>query len=245
MADTIEGKNPVLEALKAGRPLNKILLAKNIRKDTVVTEILSYARNKRIPVEFIDRYSLERRGLTGASQGILAYTAAREYITLDELMAIPSEKGEPALYCVLDGLEDPMNLGAILRTAEAAGVHGIIIRSRRAVGLTSIVAKASAGAIEYMPVARVANITRTLETLKKNSIWIIGIDMSAETEYTRVDFKLPVAIVIGSEGKGLSPLVRKSCDSTAFIPMKGKINSLNASVAAALVMYEALRQRSE
>jgi 23S rRNA (guanosine2251-2'-O)-methyltransferase len=245
MADTIEGKNPVLEALKAGRPLNKILLAKNIRKDTVVTEILSYARNKRIPVEFIDRYSLERRGLTGASQGILAYTAAREYITLDELMAIPSEKEEPALYCVLDGLEDPMNLGAILRTAEAAGVHGIIIRSRRAVGLTSIVAKASAGAIEYMPVARVANITRTLETLKKNSIWIIGIDMSAETEYTRVDFKLPVAIVIGSEGKGLSPLVRKSCDSTAFIPMKGKINSLNASVAAALVMYEALRQRSE
>jgi 23S rRNA (guanosine2251-2'-O)-methyltransferase len=245
MADTIEGKNPVLEALKAGRPLNKILLAKNIRKDTVVTEILSYARNKRIPVEFIDRYSLERRGLTGASQGILAYTAAREYITLDELMVIPSGKGEPALYCVLDGIEDPMNLGAILRTAEAAGVHGIIIRSRRAVGLTSIVAKASAGAIEYMPVARVANITRTLETLKKNSIWIIGIDMSAETEYTRVDFKLPVAIVIGSEGKGLSPLVRKSCDSTAFIPMKGKINSLNASVAAALVMYEALRQRSE
>jgi 23S rRNA (guanosine2251-2'-O)-methyltransferase len=138
-----------------------------------------------------------------------------------------------------------MNLGAILRTAEATGVHGIIIRSRRAVGLTSIVAKASAGAIEYMPVSRVANIAQTLETLKKNNIWVIGIDTSGGTAYTRVDFRLPVAIVIGSEGKGLSPLVRKSCDSTAFIPMKGKINSLNASVAAALVMYEALRQRSQ
>jgi 23S rRNA (guanosine2251-2'-O)-methyltransferase len=245
MADVIEGKNPVLEALKAGRPLNKILLVKNIKKDTVVTEILSYARDRRIPVEFIDRYSLERQGLTGASQGILAYTAAREYATLDELMAIPSEKEEPALYCILDGIEDPMNLGAILRTAEATGVHGIIIRSRRAVGLTSIVAKASAGAIEYMPVARVTNIAQTIETMKKNNIWVIGIDISGETAYIRVDFRLPVAIVIGSEGKGLSPLVRKSCDSTAFIPMKGKINSLNASVAAALVMYEALRQRSQ
>jgi 23S rRNA (guanosine2251-2'-O)-methyltransferase len=244
MADVIEGKNPVLEALKAGRPLNKILLVKNIKKDTIVTEILSYARDRRIPVEFIDRYSLERQGLTGASQGILAYTAAREYATLDELMAIPSEKEEPALYCILDGIEDPMNLGAILRTAEATGVHGIIIRSRRAVGLTSIVAKASAGAIEYMPVARVTNIAQTIETMKKNNIWVIGIDTSGVTDYTKVDFRLPTAIVIGSEGKGLSPLVRKSCDSTAFIPMRGKISSLNASVAAALVMYEALHQRS-
>jgi 23S rRNA (guanosine2251-2'-O)-methyltransferase len=245
MADIIEGKNPVLEALKAGRPLNKILLSKNIRNDTTIDEILVYARNRRIPVEFIERYALERQGMTGASQGVLAYSAAREYTSLDKLMTVPKEKEEPAIYCILDGIEDPMNLGAILRTAEAAGVHGIIIRSRRAVGLTSVVAKASAGAIEYIPVARVANIAQTIETLKKDNVWVIGIDTSAEKEYTRLDFKLPVAIVIGSEGRGLSPLVRKSCDSTAFIPMKGKINSLNASVAAALVMYEALRQRSE
>jgi 23S rRNA (guanosine2251-2'-O)-methyltransferase len=243
MPEVIEGKNPVLEALKAGRPLNKILLAKNIRSDTAIVEILGYARNKRIPVEYIDRRVLERQGLTGASQGVLAYTAAREYATLDELLAIPEEKGEPALYCVLDGIEDPMNLGAILRTAEATGVHGIIVRSRRAVGLTSIVAKASAGAIEHVPVARVANIAQTIETLKKNNIWVIGIDMTGGTDYNEVDFRLPTAIVIGSEGKGLSPLVRKRCDSIAFIPMKGRISSLNASVAAALIMYAAFRQR--
>jgi 23S rRNA (guanosine2251-2'-O)-methyltransferase len=244
MAEVIEGKNPVLEALKAGRPINKILLAKNIKSDTAIAEILGYARNKRIPVEYIDRPVLERQGLTGASQGVLAYAAAWEYATLDELLAIPEEKGEPALYCVLDGIEDPMNLGAILRTAEATGVHGIIVRSRRAVGLTSIVAKASAGAIELVPVARVANIAQTIETLKKNNIWVIGIDMAGEMDYTRVDFSLPTAIVIGSEGKGLSPLVRKRCDSIAFIPMKGRITSLNASVAAALIMFEAFQQRS-
>lgn len=245
MAEIIEGKNPVLEALRAGRPLNKILLAKNIKSDTVIAEILNYARNRKIPVEYIDRHILERQSLTGASQGVLAYAAAREYATLDELLAIPKEKGEPALYCVLDGIEDPRNLGAILRTAEATGVHGVIVRSRRAVGLTSIVAKASAGAIEHIPVARVANIPQTIETLKKNNIWVIGIDMAGGMDYTKVDFSLPSAIVIGSEGKGLSPLVRKRCDSIAFIPMKGRITSLNASVAAALIMYAAFRQRSQ
>jgi 23S rRNA (guanosine2251-2'-O)-methyltransferase len=245
MAEIIEGKNPVLEALRAGRPLNKILLARNIKSDTAITEILGYARDKKIPVEYLDRAVFERQGLTGASQGVLAYAAAREYATLDELLAIPEEKGEPALYCVLDGIEDPMNLGAILRTAEATGVHGIIIRSRRAVGLTSIVAKASAGAIELVPVARVPNIAQAIETLKKNNIWVIGIDMAGEMDYAKVDFRLPTAIVIGSEGKGLSPLVRKRCDSIAFIPMKGRITSLNASVAAALIMFEASQQRSQ
>jgi len=245
MAEVIEGKNPVLEAMRAGRPINKILLAKNVKSDSAIAGILGFARSKKIPVEYIDRRVLERRGLTGASQGVLAYAAAREYATLDELMAIPEKKGEPALYCVLDGIEDPMNLGAILRTAEATGVHGIIIRSRRAVGLTSIVAKASAGAIELVPVARVANIAQAIETLKKNNIWVIGIDMAGEMDYTKVDFRLPTAIVIGSEGKGLSPLVRKRCDSIAFIPMKGQITSLNASVAAALIMYAAFQQRSQ
>ncbi len=245
MAEVIEGKNPVLEALKVGRPISKILLAKNIKSDTAIAEILGYARNRRIPVEYIGRRAIERQSLTGASQGVLAYAAAKEYATLDELMAIPEEKGEPALYCVLDGIEDPMNLGAILRTAEATGVHGVIVRSRRAVGLTSIVAKVSAGAIEHIPVARVANIAQAIEALKKNNIWVIGIDMAGEMDYTKVDFRLPVAIVIGSEGKGLSHLVRKRCDSIAFIPMKGRITSLNASVAAALIMYGAFRQRSQ
>ncbi len=245
MAEFIEGKNSVLEALKAGRPLNKILLAKNAKRDTAIAEILSYARNRKIPVEYIPRRVLDRHSLTGASQGVLAYAAAREYVTLDELLAIPEEKREPALYCVLDGIEDPRNLGAILRTAEATGVHGIIVRSRRAVGLTAMVAKASAGAIEFVPVARVANIAQTIETLKKNNIWVIGIDMAGGVDFNNVDFRLPVAIVIGSEGKGLSSLVRKRCDSIAFIPMKGRITSLNASVAAALIMYAAFRQRNQ
>ncbi len=245
MPEIIEGKNPVLEALKAGRPFNKILLVKNIKNNTTINEILSYARNRKIPVEFINRHTLEKQSSIVTNQGVLAYAAAWEYATLDELFAIPEEKGEPALYCILDGIEDPMNLGAILRTAEAAGIHGIIIRSRRAVGLTSVVAKASAGAIEYVPVARVTNIVQTIETLKKNNIWVIGIDTSSKTAYNRVDLRFPVTVVIGSEGKGLSPLVRKRCDSTAFIPMKGRIRSLNASVAAALVMYEALRQRRQ
>ncbi len=244
MSEVIEGKNPVLEALKYGRPIHKILLAKNIKSDATFAEILSYARNRKIPVEYTDRHDLERQSLTGAAQGVLAYAEAKGYATLDELLAIPGEKGEPALYCILDGIEDPRNLGAILRTAEAAGVHGVIVRSRRAVGLTPVVAKVSAGAIEHIPVARVANIAQVIETLKKKNIWVIGLDMAGEMDYARADFRVPVAIVIGSEGRGLSPLVRKRCDSIVFIPMKGRITSLNASVAAALVMYGAFRQRS-
>ncbi len=244
MSEIIEGKNPVLEALRADRPINKILMAKGLKRDTTVTEILDLAREKRIPVEYTDRHVLDRQSPKGASRGVLAHTAAKDYITLDELLAIPQEKGEPALYCVLDGIEDPANLGAILRTAGAAGVHGVIVRTRRAVGLTSAVARTSAGAIEYVPVARVANISRTIETLKENDIWVTGIDMTGTTDYADIDFRLPTAIVIGSEGKGLSQLVRRSCDSLAFIPMKGKVGSLNASVAAALVMYEAFRQRN-
>lgn len=242
MAEIIEGKNPVLEALRAGRPINKILLAKSMN-GTAVREILGYARNRKIPVEYTDRHILDRQSPSGASRGIIAYTAAKDYFSLDELLDIPEEKGEPALFCVLDGIEDPANLGAILRSAAATGVHGVIIRARRAVGLTATVAKTSAGAIEYVPVARVANISRAIETLQKHGIWIIGIDMNGETDYSEIDFTMPSTIVIGSEGKGLSPLVRKKCESTAFIPMKGEIGSLNASVAAALVMHAAFRQR--
>jgi 23S rRNA (guanosine2251-2'-O)-methyltransferase len=171
--------------------------------------------------------------------------AVKDYVSLDDLLAISKNKNEPALYCILDGIEDPQNLGAILRTAEATGFHGVVVRVRRAVGLTSIVAKASAGAVEYMPVARVVNIAQSVERLKKDGIWVVGIDISGKQDYTGIDYKLPVAIVIGGEDKGLSELVRKRCDSLAFIPMKGRIGSLNASVATAVVMYEAYRQRSQ
>ena len=190
------------------------------------------------------RRVIDKSSTTSAHQGVIAYTAAKEYVALEDLLIISRERNEPPLYCILDGIEDPHNLGAILRTAEASGIHGVIIRSRRAVGLTAAVAKASAGAVEYVPVARVSNISQAMVTLKRNSVWVVGIDPTGEIDYSQVDFRLPTAIVIGSEGKGLSDLVKKRCDSLASIPMQGKITSLNASIAAALVMYEALKQRS-
>ncbi|MFC1909819.1 23S rRNA (guanosine(2251)-2'-O)-methyltransferase RlmB [Chloroflexota bacterium] len=242
--EVIEGKNAVAEALKGGRPINKIMLSRNIQSHSLVAEILHLARSSGIPFEYVDRVALARHTVSNAHQGIIALASAKEYLTLDELLAISKIKAEPPLYLVLDGIEDPQNLGAILRTADAAGIHGVILRARRAAGLTSSVARASAGAIEYVPVARVVNIAQALEELKKNGLWVTGIDMVGEVDYARADYQSPTAIVIGSEGKGLSPLIRKRCDVLAFIPMKGKIASLNASVAAALVMYQAMRQRA-
>ncbi len=244
MADIIEGRNPVIEALKSSRPINRILLASNIQRHTIIAEILHLAQARGIPVEYVAREVIDRLSLTSAHQGVIAYTAVKGYVTLEDLFIISQEKNEPSLYIILDGVEDPQNLGAILRTAEASGVHGVIIRSRRAVGITPAVAKASAGAVEYVPVARVTNISQAMDTLKRNNIWVIGIDRAGTIDYRQVDFRLPTAIVIGSEGKGLADLVRKRCDSLASIPMRGKITSLNASVAAALVMYEAFRQRN-
>jgi 23S rRNA (guanosine2251-2'-O)-methyltransferase len=243
MSDIIEGRNPVLELLKAGRSINKILLASNVQRHSVIAEILNLAKTKGTPVEFVDESVIRRLSFTAASQGIIAYVSPKEYVTLDDLLVISKAKNEPPLYCVLDGIEDPQNLGAILRTADATGFHGIVVRERRAVGLTPIVAKASAGAIEYVPVARVANISQAIEFLKKANVWVIGVDMAGRTEYAKIDYKLPTAIVIGNEGAGLSDLVRKRCDTIASIPMKGQISSLNASVATAIVMYEAFRQR--
>lgn len=242
MTDIIAGRNPVLEALNAGRPINKVLVDRNARNN-IVEEIIKKARTARIPVDFIDKHALDRLTPDTAHQGIVAYASSKDYISLDSLMAVSQEKNESPLFLILDGIEDPQNLGAILRTAEAAGVHGVVVRSHRAVGLTPSVAKASAGAIEYVPVARVTNISQAIEFLKKQDIWVVGIDMTGKTSYVRIDFKLPTAIVIGSEGKGLSNLVRRRCDVVASIPMKGKISSLNASVAAAVVIYEALKQR--
>jgi 23S rRNA (guanosine2251-2'-O)-methyltransferase len=244
MVDIIEGKNPVIELLKAGHPINKILLASNIKQGDAVTEILRLSRAKGIPVEHVARHIIDKQSVTKANQGVIAYAAVKEYVSLDNLLALSAEKNEPPLYVILDGIEDPQNLGSILRTAYASGIHGVIIRERRAAGLTATVAKASAGAVWYMPVASVSSIPQAIETLKKNNLWVIGIDRSGKVEYSQMDFKSPTAIVIGSEGKGLSELVRKRCDFMAHIPMRGEINSLNASVAAALVMYEAFKQRS-
>jgi len=239
----IEGRNPVIEALKAGRPVNKILIDRNGRRPGAVDLILTLSRARSIPVEFVERQIIEKQGSTGSSQGVIAYVEAKEFVDLGELMAISRARPDPPLYLLLDGIEDPHNLGAILRTAEATGVHGVIIRERRAVGITPAVVRASAGAVEYIHIARVANISQAMITLKKNGVWVTGIDMDGQADYRALDFSLPTAIVIGGEGQGLSELVRKRCDWVASIPMKGKIMSLNASVAAAVVMYEALRQR--
>lgn len=241
--DVIAGRNPVLEALRSGRSLNRIMLARGLAHHSTIAEILHLARGTGVPVEYVPREVLDRLSATSAHQGVLAYVASKDYLDLDDLLEVSRRKNEAALYCILDGIEDPQNLGAMIRTAEAAGVHGVVIRSRRAAGLTSIVSKASAGAVEYVPVARVANISQAMLDLKKAGVWIAGIDASGKTDYTRVDFKLPTAIVIGGEGKGLSDLVKKRCDVLSSIPMRGRITSLNASVAAALVMYEAFRQR--
>lgn len=239
----VEGRNPVIELLKSGHPVTKILLADSIKPGDAVAEILRLAQSKNIPVERVARHMIDKLSSMDANQGVIAYAAVKEHVSLDDLLAISAEKNEPPLYVILDGIEDPQNLGSILRTAYAGGIHGVIIRERRAVGLTAAVAKASAGAVWYMPVASVSSIASAIETLKKNNIWVIGIDRSSKDDYTQMDFKSPVAIVIGSEGKGLSELVRKRCDFLAHIPMRGEITSLNASVAAALVMYEAFKQR--
>ena len=243
MVAIIEGKNPVIELLKAGHPINKILLASNIKPGEAVTEILRLSRAKGIPVERVARHIIDKQSTTSANQGVIAYAAVKEYVSLEDLLALSAEKNEPPLYVILDGIEDPQNLGSILRTAYASGIHGVIIRERRAAGLTATVAKASAGAVWYMPVASVSSIAQAIETLKRTNLWVIGIDRSGKVEYSQMDFKSPTAIVIGSEGKGLSELVRKRCDFMAHIPMRGEITSLNASVAAALVMYEAFKQR--
>jgi 23S rRNA (guanosine2251-2'-O)-methyltransferase len=243
MENTIEGRNPVLEALKSGRPINKILLVQNIERHGVIAEIWHLAQQQGVPLEYVERQAIDRLGQSGANQGIIALTAAREYADLDELLAIPDQKKQKAFFIILDGLEDPHNLGAIIRTADATGAHGVIIRERRAVGLTPVVEKTSAGALEYVPVARVANISQTIETLKKNNVWVVGIDQAGQTDYTKIDYKPATAIVIGAEGQGLSDLVRKNCDFLAAIPMRGRIASLNASVAAAVVIYEVVKQR--
>jgi len=239
--DIIAGRNPVMEAIRSGRSIESILVAKGERSGSVVA-IIAKAKQKNIPVKDVDSKKLDFLAKGVNHQGIVAQCAVKEYSTLEDIFALAEERGESPFIIVLDKIEDPHNLGAIIRTAECAGVHGVIIPERRSAGLSYTVEKTSAGALEYMPVVRVKNISAVLQKLKDKGIWVYGADMDGE-HYKKVNYDGAVALVIGNEGKGISPLVAKDCDVIVSLPMKGKINSLNASVAAGILMYEIADKR--
>mgnify|MGYP000026579197 FL=1 len=239
--DIIAGRNPVMEAIRSGRSIESILVAKGERSGSVVA-IIAKAKQKNIPVKDVDSKKLDFLAKGVNHQGIVAQCAVKEYSTLEDIFALAEERGESPFIIVLDKIEDPHNLGAIIRTAECAGAHGVIIPERRSAGLSYTVEKTSAGALEYMPVVRIKNISAVLQKLKDKGIWVYGADMDGE-HYKKVNFDGAVALVIGNEGKGISPLVAKDCDVIVSLPMKGKINSLNASVAAGILMYEIADKR--
>jgi len=243
--DKIFGINPVLEALKAGRAVQRVLVSDQRKKDREVTEILRLARNNGVEVRMVNRDALSREAPSGLHQGVIAYTAAHGYSTLDAVLAAPARLGQAPLLLILDGVEDPRNFGAILRTAEAAGVHGVIIPERRAVGLTETVAKAAAGALEYVPVVKVVNLVNTIEELKKNGIWIAAAEAGGQTTLWEADFARPIALVLGGEDKGVRRLVKDHSDYVLSLPLMGRISSLNVSVAAGVMLYEVLRQRRQ
>lgn len=240
--DMIEGRNALTEALKSGRTIDKVFVAEG-DTDRGLARLAAMAKDAGAVVVATDRRKLDQMSPTGAHQGVMAQVAAHEYATLEEILQRAEEKGEAPLLILCDELSDPHNLGAIMRTAECAGAHGVIIPKRRSVGLTAVVAKTSAGAVEYMPVARVGNMANTIRDLKKQGVWVFGTAAEARTDLYHADLTGPTAIVIGNEGQGMSRLVADSCDVLVSIPMKGQISSLNASAAASILMYEAVRQR--
>lgn len=242
MEEILYGKNPILEALRSGREMNRILVAEGSQR-AAVKPVLDEAKRRGIVYQFVPRQKLDQAVGHAHHQGVVAYVAAYSYVDLDDLITRAKRRSQAPFLLLLDGIEDPHNLGSILRSGDAAGVDGVIIPKRRAAGLTQAVAKASAGAIEYVPVSRVANLAQTIERLKEEGFWITGTDASARLDYRQVDYTLPTALVIGSEGRGISRLVREKCDHLVKIPMAGKVNSLNASVASAILMYEVWRQR--
>lgn len=241
--DKLEGRNSVFEALKSNRSINKILIAKGDREGSI-KQIVALAREKGVVIKDVDRMVLDSISSTHSHQGVIAYVAIKDYVEVDDILNIAEQKNEPAFIVILDEITDAYNLGSVLRTANAVGAHGIIIPKRRAIGLNVAVSKASAGAVEYVPVARVTNISQTIEYLKKKNIWVVGTDATGEKPFFKSDLKGPVALVIGSEGEGMGKLVRERCDFVVNIPMQGEIASLNAAVAGAIVMYEILKQRS-
>lgn len=241
MSEQIEGRNAVLEAFRSGKCVDKLFILDGCQ-DGPVRTIAREARKTDTIINYVSKERLDQLSETHAHQGVIAQVAAYDYSTVDEILARAEEKGEAPFLIILDNVEDPHNLGAIIRTANLAGAHGVIIPKRRSVGLTSTVAKTSAGAINYTPVAKVTNIVRTIEELKEKGIWFVCADMGGETMYD-LDLIGPMGLVIGNEGEGVSRLVREACDFTASIPMKGDIDSLNASVAAGVLAYEIVRQR--
>jgi 23S rRNA (guanosine2251-2'-O)-methyltransferase len=240
--EIIIGKNPVIEALKSGRSVNKVLLSQQLNS-SMQGKLRQLAKQAGTVVQKVPKSKLDQLSDKN-HQGVIAYVASYPYAELDDLFDASDQKGEAPFYIILDELEDPHNLGSILRTADAAGAHGVIIPKRRSVGLTQAVAKTAAGAIEYVPVARVTNIANTIDELKERNVWVVGTEAEATEDYRKMDGTLPIAIVIGNEGKGISRLVRKKCDWTVSLPMKGKVSSLNASVACSLLLYEIYRKRN-
>ncbi len=238
---TIEGRNAVIEAYRSGRTIDKLYLLDGCQDGPVMT-IKREAKKKGTPVKFVTKERLDQISETGKHQGVIAFAAAYTYAEVEDILEAAREKGEAPFLFLLDNIEDPHNLGAIIRTANLAGAHGIIIPKNRAVGLTATVAKTSAGAINYTPVARVTNLSRTIEELKKEGIWFVCADMDGTLMYD-LDLKGAIGVVIGSEGEGVGRLTKEKCDMTAAIPMKGNIDSLNASVAAGILAYEIVRQR--
>ena len=238
---TIEGRNAVSEALRAGKPIDRLFIQDHCQDGPVLT-IKRLARAKDIPVKYVEKERLDQLSETGRHQGVIAYAAAYEYAQVEDMLAAAQEKGEPPFLILLDGIEDPHNLGAIIRTANLAGAHGVIIPKDRAAGLTATVARTSAGALNYTPVARVTNLAKTMKELKKQGMWFVCADMDGTSMYD-LDLKGSIGLVIGNEGEGVGRLVKETCDFTASIPMKGDIDSLNASVAAGVLAYEIVRQR--
>ncbi|MBM7096597.1 MULTISPECIES: 23S rRNA (guanosine(2251)-2'-O)-methyltransferase RlmB [Alteribacter] len=240
--DMIAGKNPVIEALKSPRPIHKIWIAEGSQKGQM-GKVMDLAKSRKVNVQFVPKKKIDQMADTAQHQGVIAQVAAYEYQDMDDLFAAAEKSGEPPFFLLLDELEDPHNLGSILRTADAAGAHGVIVPKRRSAGLTATVAKASTGAIEHIPVVRVTNLARTMDELKDRGLWFVGTDAAGNEDYRETDFDMPVGLVIGSEGKGMSRLVKEKCDFLVQIPMAGHVTSLNASVAAALLMYEVYRRR--
>ncbi|MDR0890251.1 MAG: 23S rRNA (guanosine(2251)-2'-O)-methyltransferase RlmB [Oscillospiraceae bacterium] len=238
----IEGRNAITEALRSGRAINKVFLADG-DNDRALGRLAAMAKDAGAVVVRVDRRKLDEMSPTGAHQGVIASVAPHEYATVEDMFALAASRGEKPLLVLCDELSDPHNLGAIVRTAECAGAHGVIIPKRRSVGLTAVVGKASAGAIEYMPIARVANLANTIRDLKAQGVWIFGTCADGDTPLNKADLKDAAAIVIGNEGQGMGRLIGESCDFKVSIPLKGQISSLNASAAAAVMLYEAVRQR--
>ncbi|KIL52251.1 23S rRNA (guanosine(2251)-2'-O)-methyltransferase RlmB [Jeotgalibacillus campisalis] len=237
----IGGKNPVIEALKAGREINKVWIAEGSQKGQM-QQVIHLAKEAGILVQFVPKKKVDQL-LEGQHQGVVASVAAYQYAEVDDMIALAKSRNEDPFILILDELEDPHNLGSIMRTADATGAHGIIIPKRRAVGLTATVAKASTGAIEHIPVARVTNLSRTIDDLKEQGLWITGTDAKESQDYRRFDATMPLGLVIGSEGKGMGRLIREKCDFLVHLPMSGHVTSLNASVAASILMYEIYRKR--